>query len=195
MTDQQTSHDCCCPKPRRAFLADLGMGFTGLALGALLADDGRLCAAEAVAAAPLAPHFPPRAKSVIWIFLSGGYSHVETFDPKPALNEHAGKTFDKTPFENPVNSPLHKKRFRSVPAEEINVRDVYPTIYPMQVGWKKHGQSGIEVTDWWPNLAKHVDDLCFIRNMWTTDNDHAAENQIHTGRHRLDTPEPSIGAW
>jgi hypothetical protein len=82
-----------------------------------------------------------------------------------------------------------------VPAEEINVRDVYPTIYPMQVGWRKHGQSGIEITDWWPHLARHVDDLCFVRNMWTTDNDHAAENQIHTGRHRLDEPQPSIGSW
>ncbi len=179
---------------RRAFLSDLGMGFTGLALGAMLADDGRVRAGEA-SAQHATTHFTPRAKSVIWIFLSGGYSHLETFDPKPALNKYAGMTFDKTPFENPINSPLHKKRFRSVSAEEVNVRDVYPTIYPMQVGWKKHGESGIEVTDWWPHLAKRVDDLCFIRNMWTTDNDHAAENQIHTGRHRLDEQQPSIGAW
>jgi hypothetical protein len=177
------------------------MGFTGLALGAMLADDGVVRAEEVPAAPQLheppggQPHFPPRAKSVIWIFLSGGYSHVETFDPKPALNQYAGLTFDKIPLENPVLSPLHKKRFRSVPAEEINVRDVYPIIYPMQVGFKKHGQSGIEITDWWPNLARVVDDLCFVRNMWTTDNDHAAENQIHTGRHRLDEVQPSIGAW
>lgn len=182
---------------RRAFLSDLGMGFTGLALGAMLADDGILRAAE-TAPAPFPtgmPHHPPKAKSVIWIFLSGGYSHLETFDPKPALNQYAGMTFDKTPFENPVNSPLHRKRFRSVPSEDINVRDVYPIIYPMQVGWQKHGESGIEITDWWPHLAKCIDDLCFIRNMWTTDNDHAAENQIHTGRHRLDESQPSIGAW
>ncbi|MDP1798331.1 MAG: DUF1501 domain-containing protein [Planctomycetaceae bacterium] len=171
------------------------MGFTGLALGAMLADDGITRAAESAASKSPAPHFPPRAKSVIWIFLSGGYSHMETFDPKPALNQYAGMTFDKTPFENPANSPLQKKRFRSVPAEEINVRDVYPSIYPMQVGWKKHGESGIEITDWWPHLANCVDDLCFVRNMWTTDNDHAAENQIHTGRHRLDETQPSIGAW
>lgn len=181
-------------RPRRAFLSDLGMGFTGLALGAMLAKDGRVRAVETSHEAPT-QHFAPRAKSVIWIFLSGGYSHVETFDPKPALNKYAGKTFDKTPFENPVHSPLHKKRFRSVAAEEINVRDVYPTIYPMQVGWRQHGESGIEITDWWPHLAKRVDDLCFVRNMWTTDNDHAAENQIHTGRHRLDEQQPSIGAW
>ncbi len=186
----------CRSIPRRTFLSDLGMGFTGLALGSLLADDGVVRAEDAGAGKVSSlPHHVPKTKSVIWIFLSGGYSHLETFDPKPALNKYAGKTFDDTPFENPVNSPLHEKRFRSVSAEEINVRDVYPTIYPMQVGWKKYGEAGIEVTDWWPHLAHHVDDLCFVRNMWTTDNDHAAENQIHTGRHRLDPQEPSIGAW
>ena len=195
-----TFSPCSC-QPRRAFLSDLGMGFTGLALGAMLAQDGIAKADDPNALAPHFPispsphHHPPRAKSVIWIFLSGGYSHVETFDPKPALNQYAGMTFDKAPFENPLNSPLHKKRFRSVAAEEINVRDVYPTIYPMQVGWRKHGESGIEMTDWWPQLAKQVDELCFVRNMWTTDNDHAAENQIHTGRHRLDEQQPSLGAW
>ncbi|MEX0819154.1 MAG: DUF1501 domain-containing protein [Pirellulaceae bacterium] len=181
---------------RRAFLADLGMGVTGMALGAMLADDGIVRATELESTAPGAStHFAPRAKSVIWIFLSGGYSHLETFDPKPALNQYAGMTFDKTPFENPVNSPLHKKRFRSVPSEDINVRDVYPTIFPMQVDWKKQGESGIEITDWWPHLSQCVDDLCFVRNMWTTDNDHAAENQFHTGRHKLDESQPSIGAW
>jgi hypothetical protein len=174
------------------------MGFTGLALGSMLADDGIVRAADDANSDRLSEsglHHQPKAKSIIWIFLSGGYSHLETFDPKTALNKYAGKTFDDTPFENPVNSPLHKKRFRSVPAEEVNVRDVYPTIYPMQVGWQKQGQSGIEMTDWWPHLARQVDRLCFVRNMWTTDNDHAAENQIHTGRHRLDPQQPSIGAW
>lgn len=175
---------------RRAFLADLGMGVTGMALGAMLAEDGVARATETPAVHPRA-----RAKSVIWIFLSGGYSHMETFDPKPALNTYAGKTFDKTPFENPVNSPLHKKRFRSVASEEINVRDVYPTIYPLQVGFGKRGEAGIEMSDWFPHLGKQVDELCFVRNMYTTDNDHAAENQFHTGRHKLDESQPSIGAW
>lgn len=184
---------------RRAFLSDLGMsvtsmGITSMALGALLADDREARGAES-ADVMVKTHVVPRAKSVIWIFLSGGYSHMETFDPKPALNKYAGMTFDKTPFENPVNSPLHRKRFRSVPSEEINVRDVYPTIFPMQVGWQKRGESGIEITDWWPHLSQRVDDLCFVRNMWTTDNDHAAENQFHTGRHKLDESQPSIGAW
>lgn len=184
----------CRATSRRTFLSDIGLGFTGLALGSMLADDGMARGGES-ARDVLGIHKPARAKSVIWIFLSGGYSHLETFDPKPALNQYSGMTFDKTPLENPVTSKLHKKRFRSVASEEINVRDVYPTIYPMQVGWKKHGESGIELTDWWPHLASKVDELCFIRNMWTTDNDHAAENQIHTGRHRLDEPQPCLGSW
>src|SRR6185503_8091385 len=194
-------HNGSMSMPRRAFLADLGLGFTGLVLGSMFHRDGIARAgipttATEFTSAPMGqPMFAPRAKSVIWIFLSGGYSHLETFDPKPALNAHAGKTFDKTPFENPVSSPKHKARFRSVAADAINVRDVYPTIYPMQVGWKKHGQCGIEITDWWPHLAKCADDIAWVRNMWTTDNDHWAENQIHTGRHRLDETQPSLGAW
>src|SRR5436190_17728370 len=139
------STPCCGHVSRRTFLADFGMGFAGLALGAMLHRDGIARASEPGWAPPTGkPLFAPKAKSVIWVFLSGGYSHLETFDPKPALNKYAGKTFDKTPLENPLNSPLHRKRFRSVPAEEINVRDVYPTTYPMQVGYRKAGASGIE---------------------------------------------------
>lgn len=183
-----------CGCTRRTFLGEMGLGFAGMAAGALLADDGLLRRpGDEPSGTQL--HYPPRGKSVIWIFLSGGYSHLETFDPKPALNKYAGMTFDKTPFANPVNSPLHRMRFRSVPAEEVNVRDVYPIIFPVQVDWHKHGESGIEITDWWPCLAECVDELCFVRNMWTTDNDHFAENQMHTGRHRLDEQQPSIGSW
>lgn len=189
----------CGRSPRRTFLADVGMGFAGLAMGSMFWRDGVARAGEAPPATPGIPSgqplFAPKAKSVIWIFLSGGYSHMETFDPKPALNRYAGKTFDQTALENPMASAKHKARFRSVTADEINVRDVYPTIYPMQVGWRPHGQCGIGISDWWPRLAACADDLAWVRNLWTTDNDHWAENQIHTGRHRLDETQPSIGAW
>lgn len=182
---------------RRCFLADFGMGFTGLALGSLLHGNRQARANNDPHARPWSPptgepHFTPRAKSVIWIFLSGGYSHIETFDPKPALNKYAGKSLAETPYPNPFESAVHEKRSRSV----INkVREKYPTIFPMQVGYRPHGESGIEITDWWPHLARHVDDIAFVRNMWTTDNDHAAENQIHTGRHKLDSQEPCVGSW
>lgn len=170
------------------------MGFTGLALGAMLQQDGITRANEGRPWSPPTgqPHFAPKAKSVIWVFLSGGYSHLETFDPKPALNKYAGKTFKDTPFPDPFASPLHEKRSRSV--IEM-VRDRYSVIMPMQVGYSKHGVSGIEITDWWPHLATCVDDIAFVRSMYTTDNDHAAENQMHTGRHKLDERQPSIGSW
>src|SRR5262245_62693885 len=88
-----------CPGvTRRSFLADTGLGFTGLALGAMLFRDG-----IARAEAPVQngkPHFKPKARSVIWIFLCGGVSHVESFDPKPELNKYAGKTIDSTPYKD-----------------------------------------------------------------------------------------------
>src|SRR5262249_16725079 len=90
---------------------------------------------------------------------------------------------------------LHDKRSRSVVADSINVCDKYPIVYPLQVGFRKYGQSGIEVCDWLPHLGSCVDDIAFVRSMYTTDNDHAAENQMHTGRHRLDGAQPSVGWW
>jgi hypothetical protein len=189
----QRPFPCGCVS-RRTFLADFGMGFTGIALGAMLHRDG-VVRADSASPSNDPPLIAPRAKSIIWIFLSGGYSHLETFDPKPALDQFAGKTFADTPHGDPLRSPLHDKRSRSVVADEINIRDKYPIIYPLQIGWKKHGASGIEVSDWLPHLATCVDDLAIVRSMFTTDNDHAAENQIHTGRHKLDEVQPSIGSW
>lgn len=188
----------CGRVARRTFLSDVGMGFTGLALGSMLARDGIVKAGSVPAADDeFQPpdgraHLTPKAKSVIWIFLSGGYSHLETFDPKPALNKYAGKTFKETPFPDPMHSPLHDKRSRSVLPM---VRDVYNKIFPLQVGFQKRGESGIEVSDWLPHIGSCIDDLAIVRNMFTTDNDHAAENQIHTGRHKLDEVQPSIGSW
>jgi hypothetical protein len=176
---------------RRAFLADVGFGCAGLALGSLLWQDGVGRASPAVALDGK-PHFLPKAKSVIWVFLSGGYSQLETFDPKPALNKYAGKTYADTEIPNPQKSPLFLQRSRSVVGFD---RDVYSKILPLQVGFKKHGQSGIEVTDWWPHLAKCVDDIAFVRSLYTTDNDHGAEFQMHTGRHTLDERQPVIGSW
>ena len=181
---------CKGESTRREFLSDLGMGFTGLALGAMLHRDG--IAREVPAAPGGRPHFRPRAKSVIWIFCSGGYSHLETFDPKPALNKYAEKTFEKTPYPNPLKNPLLEERSRSVSSKK---RETYPVIYPLQVGFRKRGESGIEISDWLPHLGGCVDDMAFVRSMYTTDNDHRAQIQMHTGRHKLDGIEPGIGAW
>src|SRR5207244_7609131 len=88
----------CTGIHRRTFLADTGMGFTGLALSAMLFRDG---VARADNPSPDGqPHFTPKAKSVIWIFLCGGVSHVESFDVKPELNRYAGQTIENTPYRS-----------------------------------------------------------------------------------------------
>jgi hypothetical protein len=183
---------CRCGRvARRAFLADLGLGFTGLALGAMLERDGIVRAGETDGShAP--PRVAPRAKNVIWIFLSGGVSHLETFDPKPLLNQYAGKTYDETTLPNPQKLPIYRERSRSVVGFD---REVISKIMPLQVGYQKRGQLGCEVSDWLPQLGSVVDDLCIVRSMYTTDNDHGAEFQFHTGRHVLDEQQPTIGSW
>ena len=92
---------------RRRFLSDVGMGFAGMAMGAMLARDG-------VARAEDSPLLPGggKAKSVIWIFLVGGMSHVESFDPKPELNAHAGKTIAESPHKAVLDSPYLKTNVR-----------------------------------------------------------------------------------
>ena len=88
----------CCQSHgvhRRAFLSDMGMGFTGLALGAMLNRDGVARAETPVAWQPPTgdPHFSPKAKSVIWLFMNGGMSQAESFDPKPELTKYAANAF------------------------------------------------------------------------------------------------------
>lgn len=180
---------------RRAFLADVGMGFTGLALGAMLHRDGIVRAADGLPSdvAGGEPHFPPKAKSVIWVFLIGGMSHLETFDPKPALDRLAGKEIGETPYKDALASPF-LKNLRVVVPNDANGQ-MRPKIYPRQVGFKKRGQSGIEVSDWLPEIGACADDLAVIRSMWTTDNNHGAQLEFHTGRHILDGYFPTIGAW
>src|SRR5438128_7250420 len=146
---------------RRTFLSDIGLGFTGLALGSMLHRDGFARGASGQR------HFPPRAKSVIWVFLSGGISQLESWDPKPELNKYAGKTFSDSPHADPLKSPLFFKHSRDV----VGGTRPYPKIFPLQVGFKKHGNLGIEVADWFPNLAGCVDELAFVRSTYTTDND------------------------
>jgi Protein of unknown function (DUF1501) len=185
---------------RRGFLADVGTGFTGLALGALLARDG-IVRAEDRRDKPGGsqwsppdgkPHFAPKAKSVIWLFMVGGASQMETFDPKPELNKYADKTFEETPYKAVLESPYLKQNLREVIA---GLHKVHPKIFPMQVGHRKRGRSGLEISDWWPHLGDCADQLALVRSMWTTDNNHGAQLQFHTGRHNLEGVFPTIGAW
>ena len=176
---------------RRTFLADIGMGFTGLALGAMLQQEAMATATESRLNGGV--HFPAKAKSVIWLFMLGGVSHMESFDPKPALNRYAGTAINESPFGDEIlNSPYYRRNVRDFAGTP---RALMSRLYPLQIGYGRRGQSGIEVSDWWPHLSECVDDMAIVRSMWTTDNDHAAQTQFHTGRHIFDGTPPSIGSW
>lgn len=183
-----------CGRSRRNCLRDMGLGFGGIALNSLLHRDRNAQAAEANnhLRPDGRPTLVPRARNVIWIFLSGGVSHMETFDPKPFLNTFSGKTYDQTTLPNPQKLPIYLERSRSVVGLD---RELHSRIFPLQVGSRKYGENGLDVSDWLPHLSTCADDLAVVRSMWTTDNDHGAEFQMHTGRHKLDTPEPVIGSW
>ncbi|MFT5467399.1 MAG: hypothetical protein ACI8UO_002503 [Verrucomicrobiales bacterium] len=168
---------------RRQFLNRAGLGFGGMALNSMFASES-----------PTGdPHFAPKAKSVIWLFMRGGVSHMESFDPKPALTKYADKSLDETPFAD-VQDPERLKKVRVVVVNDANGQQ-RKKIYPLQVGYKKYGQSGIEVSDWFPNIGSKIDDIAVIRSMWTTDDNHGAQVQFHSGRHMLDPRVPTIGAW
>ncbi|HVK13772.1 MAG TPA: DUF1501 domain-containing protein [Gemmataceae bacterium] len=173
---------------RRAFL---GTSFSTLALSAMLHRDG--FAAPGWAPPTGKPHFAPKAKSVIWLFMNGGVSHLETFDPKPDLDKHAGKSIGETPFKD-VQNPEKLKLARVVVVNDANGQQ-RNKLYPTQVGFKKYGKSGIPVSDWFPHVGSCVDDLAIVRSMYTTDDNHGAQTQFHTGRHMLDGEHPTLGAW
>ena len=178
------------PVSRREFLHRSGMGFGGAALSAILARAG---IAQALAGEPASlgqPHLAPKAKSVIFLFMVGGVSHLESFDPKPALNEYAGKTIADTPYAKALDNPALKKNL-----DRGLSRAVLKSLYPLQTGFKKYGQSGIEVSDWFPHIGGCIDDIAVVRSMWTTDNNHQAQYQFLTGRNIAEGNFPSIGAW
>ena len=164
---------------RRRFLQGTGLGFGGMALNTLLGSPR--------------PAPKAKAKSVIWLFMRGGVSHMESFDPKPALNDHAGKSIPDSPYAS-VLEPEKFENQRVVVVGDANGQQ-RNKLYPLQVGYKQYGQSGTAISDWFPHIGQQVDDLAIIRSMWTTDNNHGAQVQFHSGRHMLDPHEPTIGAW
>ena len=170
---------------RRRFLTSAGQGFGLLALADLLSGDGVLTSPVDAAALgarrlnPLAPqpaHYPAKAKSVIWLFMNGGQSHVDTCDYKPELEKRDGKElegFDKNTgfFANSVG-PLMKSPFK----------------------FAQHGESGTWASDLFPNLSQHVDDMAFIHSCYTQTNNHSpALFQINTGFSRMGFP--CVGSW
>lgn len=179
-------------QPRRAFLGNLASGCAGVALASLLERDAR---ANVGPWTPPdgKPHFTPKAKNVIWLFMNGGVSHLESFDPKPMLNKYAGKSINETPFMS-TQDPEKLKLARKAVVNDANGLQ-RNKLFPLQVGFRKRGNLGIEVSDWWPHLSKCVDDLAFIRSMYATDDNHGAQTEFHSGRHMLDGEFPTLGAW
>ena len=158
---------------RRDLLKVSSAGFGSLALAGLLAQDE----ARAASADPLAvkaPHFPARAKRVIFLFMHGGPSQVDTFDYKPLLKRDHGK-------------PLPFARPKVVSSETFNL---------LQSPWafKQYGQSGAWVSDLFPETAKCVDDMCFIKSMYGSNSRHGgALLEMHTGSDTF--IRPSMGSW
>jgi hypothetical protein len=169
---------------RRTFLADAGMGFTGLALGALLQEEG-------YSAGPIKPAVPAKARSVIWIFLAGGVSHMESFDIKPALNTYAGKTFDETPFKELLDKERIEKNLMgsgmSIPPHK--------ELMGLNTGYRKYGECGLEVGDWFSHIGECADDLAVVRSLWTVHPNHGMQLTWHTGHHVREGAKPTIGSW
>ena len=168
-------------RSRREFLFRSGSGLGALALLQLLTDSGVLPTARAAGSRSLAskpPHHSAKAKSVIWLFMEGGPSHIDLFDPKPALERLAGQLTPPS-FDLPVTSATGSHRMPIVPSNRK---------------WKQHGQSGLWVSDWYPHIAKHVDKLAVVRSCWSDGVNHVgAVRQMNTGS--ILAGRPSMGAW
>src|SRR5207248_10173315 len=128
---------------RREFLLRGGGGFGALALTYLLSRDAT------ASASVQPPHVAPRAKSVIWLFMEGGPSHLDLFDRKPTLQKLAGQPMPAS-FGKVITS----------------MGTAGNTLLPSKRSWKRHGKSGLWVSDWYNKVAEHADDLCVIHSCW-----------------------------
>ena len=169
-----------CRFTRRELLWEVGGGFAGLALIDLLSRDGFFAspAQAAEVKSPLAakpPHFATKAKHVIFLFMNGGPSQVDTFDPKPALSKFNGTSYKGDLQVGSNNRPIG-----------------YLMQSPFE--FRNHGQSGLEISSLYPHTAKFADDLCVIRSMYTDTAAHASGClQMNTGN--VIIGKPSMGSW
>ena len=171
-----------CGRSRREFLWQVGGGFAGLALIDLLSRTGAFAAEARTAAStginPLAlkpQHFPAKAKHVVFLFMNGGPSQVDTFDPKPELAKHHGQAYTgdaKIGSNGRAIGHLMQSPFE----------------------FRKHGQSGLEISSLFPHTAKFADDLCVIRSMHSDTAAHASGClQMNTGHVLIG--KPCLGSW
>lgn len=184
-----------CSAGRRSLLRSASGGLAGIALQALLQAESRDAADHRQAWHPPdgLPHREPAATSVIWLFMNGGVSHVESFDPKPELTRHAGRTIAETPFAD-VQNPEKLKLARVTVINDANGQQ-RNRLFPLQTGFRNYGQSGLQFSNWVPHIGSCADELAVVRSMYTTDDNHGAQTQFHSGRHNLDGAFPTLGAW
>jgi hypothetical protein len=155
---------------RREVLARLGGGFGGIALGALFGADAHAAPHDL---SPRRPHYAPRARAVIQLFMHGGPSHVDLLDPKPLLAKYDGKR---------------------PPAEVADDEKITGNLLKSPYAFRKHGQSGLELSETLPHTATHADDLAVIRSLYTEHRNHEqALWMMHTGL--TVAGRPSVGAW
>src|SRR5262249_40433833 len=170
-----------CGRTRREFLWQAGGGFAGLALTALLTEDGFFAPAAQAAApddplAPRKPHHEAKAKAGICLFMYGGVSQVDTWDPKPELTRRNGQA-----MPNLDSDPLFKVRNPG-------------TLLASSRKFAKHGQAGIEVSDLYPHLAEWVDDMAVVRGTYADSFAHGSGLlQMNTGY--LRQGYPCLGSW
>ena len=159
---------------RRELLKRSGCGFGSLALSAMMAQEGLLGSQKPSPFTPSQPHFAARAKSVIFLFMYGGPSHVDLFDYKPALEKYSGKS---------VNDVVKTKGARSAGG-----------LFPSPYKFERHGQSGHWVSDRYPHLSKVIDNTAMLRGVYGHSISHApALFEVNTGMIR--TGFPSLGSW
>ena len=159
------------PLNRREMLCRGGAGFGALALAHLLGQD------QAAQAESGAPHRPATAKNVIFLFMEGGPSHIDTFDPKPALEKLAGQPLPSS--YKPVILAMGEQN---------------PPLMASKRKWKQHGQSGLWVSDWYPHVAEQIDDICVVRSVWSDAINHSGGVcQMNTGS--VFAGRPSLGSW
>lgn len=187
MREIQSNHRCCGPNgpdtvrptSRRRFLEKAGFGFGMLALQSLLLQEGVLAADEAALnpLAPHKPHFEPKVKSVIFLFMSGGPSHLETFDPKPELQRLDGQPLPESFGMIKTRRGVEKNRLLATKRT-----------------FKKYGRYGIEVSDFLPHIAEVVDDITVLRGCYGDSVTHPESVYLmNTGSIRMG--RPSMGAW
>ena len=169
------AHDLGGPLSRRDWLLRGGAGFGAVALSGLLAKDNAL--GQAKEPSFLRPHFAPRAKRVIFLFMEGGPSQMDLFDPKPLLNKLAGQRLPES-FKRPITA----------------MGEAESPLLASQREWRQHGQAGTWVSDWLPHTAGCVDDIAVIRSCWTNGINHSGGVcQMNTGQPLAG--RPSLGAW